>query len=382
MTAKYLWQKTDPGQHWTDLITFNAEELIEPIGACRFLQGKLTAHMENLKFEERLNIFAEALHEEVLATSEIAGEPVSPQAADYAISIRLGVPAKDLKPTQNRYTEGIVSVLVDAISNCEEPLTTQRLKSWHTSLFPPSSSGRQTVEVGKWRSSHKVSALGMIRSETMSREVPPPDQIEEEMQSFIHWFQGSKGQGDGILRAALSHLWIATISPFTDGNGRIARALSDMVLTQDDPETLRFFTLSPQIMLNQDSYLEVLQKTQTGSGDITLWLQWYCNMVHRSLKAAQNNVEATAKRSQFWARLLALPLTDRQRMMVKEVFLCGPGGYKGGLTNKKYTSMTGTSRQTAQRELADLVNKGVLYAVGAGRAVKYGIAIWQEQEKL
>ena len=379
MALKYIWQQMAPGQHWIDHITFNAEELVEPVGACRFLQGKLSTYMEDLRYEDRLKTFAGILTEEVLATSELAGEPLTPQVANFSVVIRLGIAGPDLPATQSRYADGLVRVLMDAISNSQEPLTAQRLKSWQTALFPGGTSALNNAAVGQWRTAPPQETRGGGAFQT-PLPAPSPDRLEGEMTNFLRWFESSKGQGDGILRAALAYFWFMTISPFADGNGRIARVLSDMVLTQDDGRDLRFFSLSPQMMVNREDYLDLWTKIQTGDGDITAWLRWFCDVVQRSLKASEKILESTLQKSRFWARSRALDLTERQKKIVKELFRVGPGGIAGGLTNKKYASMAGVSRQTAQRELADLVKKGVLYTSGAGRAVKYGIAIWQERE--
>ena len=379
MTQKYVWQQIAPGQHWIDHITFNAEELIEPVGACRFLQGKLSSYMEDLRYEDRLKTFADILTEEVLATSEIAGEQLTPQLANFSVVIRLGIAGPDLPEAQSRYADGVVRAFMDAISNNQEPLTAQRLKAWQTALFPGGTSVFNPVAVGQWRTAppQDIRGAGVFQAPL---QAPPPDRLEEEVTHFLRWFESSKGQGDGILRAALAHFWFMTIRPFADGNGRIARILTEMALTQDDGQDLRFFSLSPQIMINREDYVDLWAKIQTGGGDITAWLRWFCDIVQRSLKASEKILESTLQRSRFWTRSRALDLTERQRKVVTELFRVGPGGVAGGLTNKKYASMAGVSRQTAQRELADLVKKGVLYTSGAGRAVKYGITIWQERE--
>lgn len=379
--TKYIWQHGAPDKHWADTLCWDSQSLLVPVGTCRFLQGALLSKVQELGFEDRQRAYADILAKEAIETSAIEGQKLNLQAVRSSVATRLGLPDGGLRPTRNRHADGVVSVLLDATANHEKVLTADRLKGWQAALFPGGYSDLQKIEVGKWRTTPMQVVSGAIGRQKVHYEAPPPERLKDEMTQFIKWFNKSRGQMDGIVRAGLAHLWFLTIHPFEDGNGRIARTLSDMALAQDDGQTMRFYSLSQQIMVDRDDYYDVLEHTQKGNGEITPWLKWFSGSVQRAMNSSKEVLDLTLERARFWTKANAMDLGPRQQKAINKLFDAGPEGFEGGLTNKKYANMTGTSRQTAQRELADLVEKGLFYTEGAGRGVRYGLALWEPEKE-
>ena len=379
--TNYIWQHGSPDKHWADTLSWDSQDLLVPVGACRFLQGALLSKIQELGFEDRQRAYAEVLAKEAIETSAIEGQKLNLQAVRSSVATRLGLSDGGLRPTRNRHADGVVSVLLDATANHNQPLTADRLKGWQAALFPGGYSDLHKIQVGKWRSTPMQVVSGAMGRQKVHYEAPPPEQLKEEMIRFIQWFNKSRGKMDGILRAGLAHLWFLTIHPFEDGNGRIARTLSDMAIAQDDGQAMRFYSLSQQIMTDRDDYYDILERTQKGTGDITPWLQWFSESVQRAMKSSQMVLYSTMERARFWEKANAMDLGERQQKAINKLFDAGPEGFEGGLTNKKYANMTGTSRQTAQRELADLVEKGLFYSEGAGRGVRYGLSLWRSEKE-
>ncbi len=380
MAQHYIWQYGYPDRHWAETLSWASQDLLVPVGTCRFLQGALLSRVQELGFEDQQRAYADILVEEAVKTSAIEGQKLDPQAVRSSVATRLGLPDGGLRPSRHRHADGVVSVLLDATANHEQPLTAERLKGWQATLFPGGYSDLHKIEVGNWRIGPMQIVSGPVGRQKVHYEAPPSERLDEEMARFIRWFGESRGQMDGILRAGMAHLWFLTIHPFEDGNGRIARTLSDLALAQDDGQNMRFYSLSQQIMSDRDDYYDILERTQKGSGEITPWLKWFAGCVQRAMHSSKVVLDMSLERSKFWAKANAMDLSARQQKAINKLFDAGPKGFEGGLTNKKYASMTGTSRQTAQRELAELVEKGLFYTEGAGRGVRYGLALWKPKE--
>lgn len=378
---RYIWQRGTSNKHWADMLSWDAQKLLVPVGSCRYLQGVLVSQLQRMGFKEQQSTYAEVLANEAVKTSAIEGQVLDLHAVRSSVATRLGLPDGGLRPVRNRHADGVVSVLLDATSNREQPLTADRLKGWQAALFPTGYSDLHKIEVGRWRSGPMQVVSGPIGRQIVHFEAPPPERLEDEMDHFIRWFAESKGKMDGLVRASMAHLWFLTVHPFEDGNGRVARTISDMALAQDDKLDMRFYSLSQQIHADRDDYYNILETTQKGGTDISPWLVWFTDCVQRAMESSKNVLDVTLERSKFWDKANALELSDRQRKAINKLFDAGPEGFEGGLTNKKYANMTSTSRQTAQRELAELVDKGLFYSEGAGRGVRYGLALWQPEAK-
>ena len=370
--AQYVWQYPSwPRFRWDNAV------LMKPLGDCRFQQGSLLAQMRELGLEVRQQARAEVLIEEALKTSEIEGERLDPNAVRSSVARRLGLPTAGLREVKNQHADGVVEILLDATLGYEKELTPERLFGWHAALFPTGYSSLHKIRVASWRDDRDGPmriVSGPIGREKVHYEALPSESLDREMKLYLDWWEESRRDLDGLLRAAVSHLWFVAIHPFEDGNGRIARTLTEMALAQDEALDTRFYSLSSQIMADRKSYYSVLERTNKGNGDITEWILWFLGCMSRAILRSNDLLTNVMKKSRFWHRHAQTELNDRQHKVLNRLLDAGPDGFTGGMTNRKYAGIAHVSRATAQRELADLIEKGVLRTnSGGGRSVSYSL---------
>jgi Fic family protein len=368
--AKYIWQSAS----WPKF-KIDYENLLPKLSRCHALQGQLIQQVTSLGIDLELEAQLESLTQEAVKTAEIEGEYYNPDAVRSSIARRLGLPTAGL-PSPPRSVDGLVDVLLDATDTNRPDLSSDRLKAWQAALFPTGRSGLYDIEVGQWRTEAMQIVSGRAGKEKIHYEAPPVDRIDHEMQLFIEWWQKShpdQNNTDPVIRAGVAHYWFVAIHPFADGNGRIARALSDMALAQSDGAVKRCYSLSSTIMENRDGYYSVLESTSNGQGDITDWLAWFLDSLELSLKQSKASIEKVLGLTHFWHNISDISLNDRQIKVVKKLLEAGEGGFEGGLTAKKYHGMVKGSRATLTRDLADLVDKGILLLTGERKAARYNL---------
>ena len=375
-TMQYIWQQPSwPEFHWDNAA------LLKLIGDCRFQQGSLLTQMKDLGFDVRQQARAEVLIEEALKTSEIEGERLDPKAVRSSVAQRLGLPTAGMDPTKNQQADGVVQILLDATQNFNHTLTPERLFGWHAALFPTGYSGMHKVKVASWRDDRNGPmrvVSGPIGREKIHYEAPPVEGLEKEMDRFFCWWEKSRKEMDGFLRAGMAHLWFVVVHPFEDGNGRVARALTEMALAQDENLSTRYYSLSSQIMAESDDYYRILERTTKGEGDITDWVEWFLECMSRAFLSSNRLLANVMLKARFWKHYAQTNVKERQSKVLNRLLDAGPGGFEGGLTNRKYAGMAHVSRATAQRELADLVQKGILRTnPGGGRSTSYNLC-WDE----
>lgn len=366
--TQYIWQHS----HWPNF-TFDSNRLLLPLGRCHYLQGQLIQQVSSLGLDLELATQLEALTQETVKTAEIEGELYHPETVRSSIANRLGLPTAGL-PTATRQVDGLVDVLLDATDLNKQTLSPERLMAWHAALFPTGRSGLYKIEAGKWRSHEMQIVSGRHGREKVHYVAPPPENLDQEMQRFFTWWEQSQpqhNQVDAILRAGIAHYWFVAIHPFDDGNGRIARALSDMALAQSEGAAKRCYSLSALMMEVRDGYYEVLEQTSRGRGDITDWLCWFLDRHEQAMRHSQQTIRKVLGIAHFWHNVSNISLNDRQRKVVKKLLEAGQDGFVGGLTAKKHQGMIKASRATLARDLADLVDKKILIASGEKRGTKY-----------
>ncbi len=378
-TIQYIWQKSSwPKFHW------DSDALLKPLGDFRFQQGSLLAQMRELGFEFQQQARAEVLINETLKTSEIEGERLDPNAVRSSVARRLGLPSGGLPVVRNQLADGVVEILLDATINYDRKLMPDRIFGWHAALFPTGYSGIHKIRIANWRDDSKGPmqvVSGPIGMEKVHYIAPPADRLKDEMQHFFGWWEKSRKELDGILRAGVAHLWFAAIHPFEDGNGRIARALTDMALAQDENLATRCYSLSSQIMAERNDYYRILEETNKQKGNITEWLLWFLGCMSRAILHSNTLLSNVMQKARFWQHHAQTNLNERQRKAINRLLDAGPVGFEGRMTNRKYAGMTHVSRATAQRELADLVAKGILRPNPAGgRSSSYDFA-WDNIQK-
>ena len=353
----WIWQQPD----WPKFV-WDANEISNPLAQARLAQGKLQGIAQVLNADLSSEALASILIQDGITTSAIEGERLHIDAVRSSVANQLGLPNVGL-PKPDRAIDGLVEVLLDATQKHNQPLTLQRLCNWHGALFPTGYSGLREIRVGQMRGAEPMRVVsGRIGHETVHFEAPPYGQLDLEMNRFIDWFNSDDSKKlDGLIRAGVAHLWFITIHPFEDGNGRIARAITDMALAQDERLTMRLFSLSAQILAVREAYYNILESTQKGEMDITAWLKWFLTQIQNAVELAQLTVANTLNKAKFWMTHQTKPLNERQRKALNRM-LDAKDGFEGGMNTRKYMSLTKTSRATAYRELAQMVEWGCLQA--------------------
>jgi Fic family protein len=371
--VKYIWQE----KAWPNF-TWDNDKLIHSLSRCNFKRGQLLGRMASLGVGLNLEAQAEVLAAEVLQTSAIEGQILNPASVRSSVARRLGLPDGGLT-SSDRYTDGLVDVLLDATGNYSQPLTKDRLHGWQAAFFPTGYSGLHRIIVGDFRGNRPMQVIsGAIGKERIHYEAPPSNQVDHEITLFLQWWSKRFDLHDGILQAAIAGFWFVTINPYDDGNGRLARAITDMALARDEKLATRFYSLSAQIIEERQGYSQILEKSQKGGLDITNWLHWFLGCFERAIGRSDELVGKVLLKSRFWELHHNKPLTERQQKVVNRLLDAGPNGFKGGLTTRKYVGMTKASRATSYREIADLINKKMLKQnPGKGRSVSYTL-VWPE----
>lgn len=367
----YIWQqKTWPSFTW------KSDPLLPLVSQARKAQGELLAKVKNLGFELGGEAQADILTEEAIKTSAIEGERLNRELVRSSVARHLGLPDAGLTP-ETRSVDGLVEVLLDATQGCEKALSTDRLKGWQAALFPTGFSGFSKIRVGKWRGDEPMRIVsGPVGHEKIHFEAPPGERVAKEMKQFLSWWQSSRKTVDGLLRAGVAHFYFVTIHPFEDGNGRVARALTDMALAQDEKLGIRYYSFSSRIMQERQDYYRILEKSSKVAGtDITDWLAWFLGCYQRAINDSEKIIGQVLAKAGFWRAYSALELNERQRKVVSRLVNAGKDEFLGGLTTRKYVSMTKVSRATAFREISEMLDKKMLRQLpGKGRSVCYDLA--------
>ena len=353
--TKYIYQH----ENWTDFSWSNAV-VSAALGEARLLQGGIWGQIRSLGFSSKEEKNLEILTLDVLKSSEIEGEKLDLEQVRSSIARRLGINTAGLAPS-SRNVEGVVEMMLDATQNFNNPLTHERLFGWHAALFPTGYSGIYKIEVAKYRSGEMRIVSGAAGKEKVHYIAVAAKDVKAEMDKFFAWLNNEKLVIDGVLKAAIAHFWFIVIHPFDDGNGRIARAISDMLLARSENSAERFYSLSKQILAERNAYYAVLKKTQHGS-DITDWLVWFLNCLQSAMRETESGMQNILLKAQFWEKHKDIQINERQRLMINKVF----DDFYGKLTSSKWAKITKTSPDTALRDIKDLIEKGILKQDKAG----------------
>ncbi|NLF83666.1 MAG: Fic family protein [Candidatus Gastranaerophilales bacterium] len=361
--SRYIYQYPN----WTDF-RWDKEKILEILARVKLAQGLLLGKMESLGFNLREEAVLNVLSQDVMTSSEIEGEILDKEQVRSSIARRMGWDiGKEIEVERN--VEGIVEVMLDATQNYDKPLTKDRLLGWHAALFPTGYSGMHKIKAGQFRDDKNGPmqvVSGYMGKEKVHYQAPDAAVIEQEIDAFIDWFNDSS-EIDGILKAGIAHLWFITIHPFDDGNGRIARALTDMLLAKNENTKQRFYSISAQIRKERKEYYNILEKTQKGSPDITSWLEWFLLCLLRAIENARDILSAVFIKATFWQKFSEESFNERQKHVINKIL----DGFEGNLTSSKWAKLCKSSQDTANRDILDLLEKNILVKAGAGRSTHY-----------
>ncbi|MCA1745781.1 MAG: Fic family protein [Bacteroidales bacterium] len=361
--AKYIYEH----KNWTHF-TWNDKAINSVFGEVRLMQGKIIGQMNALGFSAKEEATLTTLTLDVVKSSEIEGELLNYDQVRSSIARRLGINTAGLVPS-SRHIEGVVEMMLDATQRYNLALTEKRLFGWHAALFPTGHSGPYEIETGQYRTGEMQVLSGAMSKEKIHYEAVSPNHVKSEMDHFLDWFNNNE-ELDPVLKAAIAHFWFIIIHPFDDGNGRIVRALTDMLLARSEGSGERFYSMSGQVLLERKQYYKILQKVQHSTGDITEWLTWFLQCLKNAMLATENTTQKIMRKAEFWQLHEHTSINERQRLMLNKLL----DGFEGKLQTSKWAKMTKTSTDTALRDIKDLIKKGILQQTAeGGRNANYNI---------
>jgi Fic family protein len=365
---RYLYQNKDwPHFRW------DPERLVAHLSAARYKQGLLLGKMRDLGYQLKREATLAALTEETVKSSAIEGEELNPESVRSSLARRMGLEAAGTSPV-DRNVEGIVEMMLDATQNYSLPLTEERLFGWHAALFPTGRSGMRKITTGAWRKGGMEVVSGPIGKEKIHFEAPGPKEVGREMKAFLNWYEDREPGTEGLIKAGLAHLYFVTIHPFEDGNGRIARAITEMSLARLEDSAQRFYSMSSQIREERKTYYEILESTQKRGMDVTEWLVWFLDCLARAIDNATELTAGVLAKEAFWRRLKekSTELSERQKKIINRLF----AGFEGKLTTEKWAKLAKVSHDTALRDIQDLIRKGILtQEESGGRSTAYRLIL-------
>lgn len=345
----YIYER----DNWT-AFRWNAAELTAHLEEVNRKQGLLYGRLASLGFDSKLKAMAENLTYDVVYSSEIEGIRLNIDEVRSSIARKLGI--ENIKQTTpSHYIDSVVAVMLDAVNHYDQLLTKEKICAWQAAFFPTGFSEGSQIEVGRYRTNEEHIVSGMFGREKVHYVAPAPERVDEEMAQFLDWFNSHESV-NSVIRSAIAHFWFVSIHPFEDGNGRLARILSDMLLARADKSEFRFYNISSQINKDKNRYYDILEKTQHGDGDITEWICWYANTLSIALDEAEKTVSTILNKSFFWQKASSIPLSQRQTDILN-IFL---DGYEAKITSKTWALLAKCSKDTAIRDIQDLVNKDIL----------------------
>jgi len=352
---KYIYEY----KNWTDF-SWQDKVINVVFGEVRHMQGRIIGQMNALGFSDKEEATLTALTLDIVKSSEIEGESLNYEQVRSSIARRLGINIAGLLPS-TRHIEGVVEMMLDATQLYNSPLTEKRLFGWHAALFPTGYSGPYKIEVGRYRTGDMQVVSGAMGKEKVHYQAVSPELVKAEMDKFLDWLNNDNTH-DPVLKAAIAHFWFIIIHPFDDGNGRIGRAISDMLLARAENSGERFYSMSGQILIERKQYYEILQKVQHSAGDITEWLDWFLHCLKNAMLATETTTQKILKKAEFWKLHEHTVINERQRLMLNKLF----DRFEGKLQTSKWAKITKASTDTALRDIKDLVAKGILQQTKEG----------------
>lgn len=348
----YIWQHADLQQ-----LTWNSSSLCNRLARVNLLRGKLFGRLSMFGLREQSDEMLSSLTNEISSSSQIEGEFLNRNSVRSSVARQLGLAYEGL-PKPDHYTEGVVQVMINATQHYNEAIDKERLFAWHAALFPTGYSGMYKISVAQWRQGDKPMQVvsGPMGRQKVHYEAPPSNRVGTMMDSFINWINSPSPAIDPLVKAAVAHLWFVTIHPFDDGNGRICRTITEMLLARADASPQRFYSLSAEILNHRNLYYAQLERAQKGNADVSGWISYFFDMLQQALEKALAKTEHTIRKVKFWNEHQNLDINERQRKVLNMLL----DGFEGKLNSSKWYKINHCSQDTATRDLNDLVAKSIL----------------------
>ncbi|WP_298449148.1 Fic family protein [uncultured Marinobacter sp.] len=366
----YIWQHAN----WPHFL-WDESALRSQLDSVRLLQGRLLGRTELAPEQADLEVEMDALIQNAIRTSEIEGEHLDVSSVRSSVARQLGIEQAGMVERGTPESDSLVTLLLEATHEPDSPLSTQQLCHWQALLFPDAAGAFTEVRVGDWRGDQPMQVVsGRIDRPKVRFEAPPRVGLETQVNDFLAWFNAPPADLDPLIRAGIAHLWLITLHPFDDGNGRTTRAVTDRALAQAERHSVRFYSLSAAIMARRNAYYEQLEQAQSGELDITQWLAWFLDTLEEALQQALLRVERVLAKTLFWQRHATKVLNQRQIKVLNRLLDMAGEEFEHGINARKYQSLTKVSKATATRDLAELLELGCLDKLpGGGRSTRYGV---------
>lgn len=365
--TKYIWQQSGwPHMVWRD------ESFCSLLAEVNLLRGKLLGRVSMFGFEEQNLSMLDFLTQEIVHSAKIEGEDLNRDSVRSSVAMHLGLQYEGL-PTPDHYTEGVVQVMMDAVQHHSAPVDAERLFSWHGALFPTGRSGLYKITVAAWRQGEEAMQVvsGPLGHQKVHYEAPDTQVVPQMMEQLLKWINTEENI-DPLVKAAVAHLWFVTIHPFDDGNGRICRTLTELLLSRADQTSQRYYSLSSEILNHRKAYYEHLEEAQKGSLDVTLWIEWFLQTLKSAVEVALQKTENVVRKVNFWREHQTMSFNDRQRKVLNMLL----DGFEGKLNSSKWYKINHCSQDTANRDIKDLIEKGILRQTDeGGRSTNYELIL-------
>ena len=360
---KYIHEKAE----WPEL-EFSENSLYDPLIRLHRALGRLFGKLDTLGFDVQDELLLSAVSDEVVTSSGIEGEKLNRSSVRSSVAKRLGLEAAGLTDAYtDHYTEGVVEMALDATQNFSMPVTDERLFGWHTALFQSGRSGIRRITVGAYRTDEVSIVSGAAGREKVHYEAPAPGRVPDEMRRFLSWLDANQSV-DPYIKAGIAHLWFESVHPFDDGNGRIGRAIADLLLARAENSPMRYYSLSSQLLKERKSYYDELEAATGYSCDMGRWIAWFLGVLERAVEASEEKLRAAARKADIFAQLSKTALSERQIYVLNMLI----DGFEGKLTTAKWAKLCKCSHDTALRDIEDLMQKGILLrSPEGGRSTSY-----------
>lgn len=361
--AKYIWQQ----KTWPDF-TWKNEELSSILAEVNMLRGKLSGRIVMFDFDEQNLAMLESMTQEIASSAKIEGEELNRDSVRSSVAMQLGLPYEGLS-IPDHYTDGVVQVMMDAVKCYDKPVTAERLFSWHGALFPLGRSGLYKITVADWRQGDEPMQVvsGALGHQKIHYEAPASHEVPQMMDELLHWVDDEWTE-DPLVKTAVAHLWFVTIHPFDDGNGRLCRTLTELLLSRVDKTSQRYYSVSSEILKHRKNYYDHLEEAQKGSLDITPWIKWFLETLKSAIEDALLKTENVVRKTRFWKKYSDASLNNRQCKVLNMLL----DGFDGKLNSSKWYKINHCSQDTANRDIKALIEKGILRpTTEGGRSTSY-----------
>ena len=366
--AKFIWQL----KGWPKFV-WDAQAVASVLSDVVFKEGEFLGRLGELGFENKARAGMEALSAEIVNSAAIEGETLNREDVRSSVARRMEIVlSEEGRGRESHVLDARVEMMLDATRGWKKPMTLKRLKGWHAALFPTGYSGLARIVVGKLRDDKEGPMRVVSRHGSLMRvhfEAPTAANLSGELKGFLFWLNAEDGLMPPLVKIAIAHLWFLTLHPFDDGNGRLARTLTDYLLSRFERSELRFYSLSAQIQKEKSDYYDELEHAQRNTLDVTRWIVWFLRMQMRAIESSAESLEGILAKARFWQRHAGDGFNAHQREMLNRLL----DGFDGNLTSSKWAKICKVSQDTASREITALIAQGVLRQEGAGRSTHYVI---------